>query len=107
LLTNFALPRHPIGAEAVRMTLLNAGMPARATLRRIDGDHANAKCKWQRLGAPEYLSAGDLAELDAASMMERERQEFTCRDGAIEIATVVAPLSVTAITLSYTGSAVA
>jgi xylan 1,4-beta-xylosidase len=107
LLTNFALPRHPIGTEAVRMTLLNAGTPVRVSLRRIDEDHANAKRKWQGLGAPEYLSGSDLAELNVASMIERERQDFTCRDGAIEIATVLAPLSVTAITLSYIGSAVA
>jgi xylan 1,4-beta-xylosidase len=107
LLTNFALPRHRIGTEAVRMTLVNAGTPVRVSLRRIDEDHANAKRKWQGLGAPEYLSASDLAELDAASMMQRRRQDFTCRDGAIEIATVLAPLSVTAITLSYIGSAVA
>jgi xylan 1,4-beta-xylosidase len=107
LLTNFALPRHPIATEAVRMTLLNAGAPVRATLRRIDEDHANAKRKWQGLGAPEYLSAGDLAELNLASIMEREQQDFTYRDGAIEIAAVLAPLSVTAITLSYGGSAIA
>ena len=106
LLTNFALPRHPIGAETVRITLLNAGTPLRATLRRIDEDHANAKRRWQELGAPAYLSAHALAELTAASTMETERQDFTCPDGAVEIATVLAPLSVTAITLSYAGSRV-
>jgi xylan 1,4-beta-xylosidase len=92
LLTNFALPRHPIGAETVRMTLFNAGTPLRATLRRIDEDHANAKRKWQELGAPEYLSAGDLAELNAASMMERERQDFSCRDGASKSRRARAPV---------------
>jgi xylan 1,4-beta-xylosidase len=107
LLTNFALPRHPIATETVRMTLFNAGTPVRATLRRIDKDHANAKRKWQELDAPEYLSAGGLAELDAASMMERERQDFACRDGAVEIAAVLTPLSVTAITLAYAGFPVA
>src|SRR6202030_1090812 len=70
LLTNFALPRHPIGAEAVRVTLSNAGEPVGATVRRIDSDHANAKRKWQELGAPEYLSADALTELNAASAME-------------------------------------
>jgi hypothetical protein len=43
----YVSPRHPIGAEAVRMKLLNAGTAVRATLRRIDEDHANTKrrCK--------------------------------------------------------------
>jgi xylan 1,4-beta-xylosidase len=107
LLTNFALPRHPIRAEGVRMAVLHAGPPVRATVQRIDADHANAKRKWQELGAPEYLGAGVLAELHAASMLEKEPQDFTCADGAVEFATVLAPLSVTAITLSYAGSGVA
>lgn len=104
--TNFALQCHQIGTEAVRMTLLNSGPPVRVSLRRID-DHANAKRKCQGLGTPEYLSASDLAELNAASMRERQRQDFTCRDGAVDIATVLVPLSVTAITLSYAGPRVA
>jgi xylan 1,4-beta-xylosidase len=104
LLTNFALPRHPIGPETVRVTLSNADKPKGATVRRIDGDHANAKRKWQELGAPEYLSADVLAQLNAASALEPEPQTFTCRDGTVEIAAVLAPLSVTAITLEYPGA---
>jgi xylan 1,4-beta-xylosidase len=107
LLTNFALPRHLIDSESVRVTVSNAGAPIRATMRRIDGDHANAKRKWQALGAPDYLSATALAELHAASALETEQQSFTCREGAVEIAAVLAPLSVTAITLFYPGSPVA
>jgi xylan 1,4-beta-xylosidase len=107
LLTNFTLPRHPIGPEEVRVTLSNAGKPKEATVRRIDGDHANAKRRWQELGAPEYLSADVLAQLNAASALEPEPQAFNCRDGTVEIAAVLAPLSVTAITLEYTGAPVA
>jgi len=93
------LPRHPIGAEPVRMKLLNAGTPVRATLWRIDEGHANPQHKWQELGAPEYLGAPALAKLNPASLMGLERQDFSCSDGAIEIAAVLAPESVTAITL--------
>jgi xylan 1,4-beta-xylosidase len=107
LLTNFALPRHPIGAETARITLSNAGTPNGATLRRIDEDHANATRKWQALGAPEYLSADVVALLNGASALEAEPQAFTCRDGTVEIAAVLAPLSVTAITLAYPGAAFA
>jgi hypothetical protein len=89
------------------MTLLNTGTPVRATLRRIDEGHANPKRKWQELGAPEYPGAAVLAELTAASMMGLERQDFSCSDVAIEIAAVLAPLSVTAITLSYASFPVA
>jgi xylan 1,4-beta-xylosidase len=91
----------------VQVTLSNAGKPDGATVRRIDHDHANAKRRWQELGAPEYLGAGVLAQLNAASALETEPQVFTCRDGTVEIEVVLAPLSVTAITLVYPGVAVA
>jgi xylan 1,4-beta-xylosidase len=107
LLTNFALPRHPIHSEAVHVTLLEAGAPLRATLRRIDEGHANAKRKWEELGAPEYLGADVLAKLNTASEMEVEQQDFTCADGAVGFSTLLAPLSVTAVTLSYAGASVA
>jgi xylan 1,4-beta-xylosidase len=107
LLTNFALPRHPIEAESVRVTLLNAGVPAHATVRRIDADHGNPKRKWQSLGAPEYLSAGMLAVLNAASVLDIEPQGFDCQDGTVRCGVVLAPLSVTAITFAYAGSPVA
>jgi xylan 1,4-beta-xylosidase len=107
LLTNFALPRHPIEAESVRVTLINAGEPNGATVRRIDDDHANAKRKWRELGAPEYLSADMLAQLNAASVLGMECQAFTCREGRVEIEVVLAPLSVTAITLGYPDGAIA
>jgi xylan 1,4-beta-xylosidase len=101
------LPRHPIATEAVRMTLRNAGAPVRATLRRIDEDHANARRKWQELGSPEYLSSAVVEELNAASAMEPQTHAFTSKGGAVEISAALAPLSVTAITLSYTGLPVA
>ncbi len=107
MLTNFALPRHPIGIESVQVTLLQAGTPVRASVRRIDADHANAKRKWLALGSPDYLSASAVTELNAASVLETERQDFTCRDGAVDVSTLLAPLSVTAITLAYAGAPVA
>jgi xylan 1,4-beta-xylosidase len=107
LLTNFALPRHPIDPETVQISLQNAGSPVQARVRRIDEDHANAKRKWQELGAPDYLSADVVAELNAASALEVEAQDFACQGGTIELTTMLAPLSVTAITISFAGRPVA
>jgi len=106
LLTNFALPRHPICIEQVRMTLRNAGTPLRASVQRIDRDHANPKRRWQELGAPEYLSAEVLDALIAASALEIEAQAFSFGDNAIEFSVALAPLSVTAITFLCGGSSV-
>src|SRR5450755_112502 len=54
LLTNFALPRHPIATQVVRINLRNASAPVKATIQRIDQQHANAKHRWQELGEPHY-----------------------------------------------------
>jgi xylan 1,4-beta-xylosidase len=106
LLTNFALPRHPMQTETVQVTLRNVRAPAHATVQRIDDGHADAKRKWQALGSPEYLSAVVLAQLHEASMLETEPQGFSCLGESVEVTAVLAPMSVTAITLAYDGSSI-
>lgn len=101
LLTNFALPRHPIGTETVRILLTSVERPLSATVRRIDEHHANVKRCWQDMGSPDYLGREQLARLHAASSVGVEPQTFTRRGTALEVATVLSPLSVTAITVSH------
>jgi xylan 1,4-beta-xylosidase len=98
LLTNFALPRHPIATETVQITLADARAPTQATIRRIDQHHANAKRRWQEMGSPEYLGAAAVVELDAVSRSETGPQPFEFRDGAIDFDVVLPPLSVASIT---------
>lgn len=101
LLTNYALPRHPIAAETIRINLANALPPVQATIRRIDSDHANAKRRWQEMGSPEYLSTGVVAELATASLCQPEPYPFEYRDGTLGIGVTLPPLSVAAITLQF------
>jgi xylan 1,4-beta-xylosidase len=101
LLTNYALPRHPIEDQSVRVILKNAGAGAKATIQRIDQDHANAKCRWQDMGAPEYLSSGALAELHTSSCLQSEVQACRYRGRALELDIVLPPLAVAAITLKF------
>ncbi len=98
LLTNYALPRHPIATETVQIKLAHAHSPTNARIRRIDGDHANAKRRWQEMGAPEYLNATVLAELNAASRCALEPCRFDCRNGVIDFDVILPPLSVAAVT---------
>src|SRR5262249_51877423 len=72
LLTNHALPRHPIAAECVRLELVDAPPPRKATLERIDNNHANAKAAWKAMGEPEYLTRDQVQELEAASRLVPE-----------------------------------
>ena len=101
LLTNYALPRHPIATETIQMNLGNAQPPIQATIRRIDSDHANAKQRWQEIGSPEYLSAAVVTELHAVSRCEPEPHPFDFRDGALGFDVILPPLSVAAVTFRF------
>jgi xylan 1,4-beta-xylosidase len=102
LLTNYALPRHPIAAETIQIKLGNAQPPTQATIRRIDSDHANAKRRWQEMGSPEYLNAATVGELNAVSRCEAESHPFEFRDGALGFDVTLPPLSAAAVTLQFT-----
>jgi xylan 1,4-beta-xylosidase len=98
LLTNYALPRHPIATETMQIRLANAQSPIHATIRRIDSDHANAKRRWQEIGSSEYLDAGAIAELNAVSRCEPEPYSFDFLDNAIGCHVTLPPLAVAAVT---------
>jgi xylan 1,4-beta-xylosidase len=101
LLTNYALPRHPIATETIQITLNNARSPIQATIRRIDSDHANAKRRWQEMGSPEYLSAAIVTELNTISRCEPEPQSFDFQNGALGVDVTMPPLAVAAVTLRF------
>ncbi len=101
LLTNYALPRHPIATETVQIKLGNAQPPIQSTIRRIDSDHANAKRRWQEMGRPEYLNAAAVAELNAASRCDPEPYPFDFRDGALGFDVTLPPLSVATVTFRF------
>jgi xylan 1,4-beta-xylosidase len=101
MLTNFALPRHPIDTQQVSFALSGANNISRATIKRIDLEHANAKRHWEQIGKPEYLSAEMVAQLDAASQLKSEQQLFA-RDGEkFRVDVTMPPQSVAAIEFLY------
>src|ERR1700689_5006196 len=100
VLTNFALPRHSIAAEAVHFTLQGAKSVARAAIRRIDSEHGNAKALWVKMGEPPYLSARELSELDAASRLRSDAQPIRVQNGTVNIDVIMPPLSVAVIELA-------
>jgi xylan 1,4-beta-xylosidase len=87
VLTNHALPRHPIRRERVRLTLRNSARPRLASIRRIDEGHANARRAWQRLGEPEYLSSRMVERLECASRIREDRcaWEYANRTAYLEV----------------------
>jgi xylan 1,4-beta-xylosidase len=99
MLTNHALPRHPIATERVSVRLNKAAAPLRVSIARIDADHANAKARWTALGEPAYPNVAQLDSLHEASMVVPESQSWTYAGNTIRIECDMPPHSVAAITI--------
>lgn len=97
MLTNFALPRHPIKEESVSLVLKNAKSVTGATIKRIDLEHANAKRRWEEMGKPDYLTGSMVAELKSASCLNREPQPIALENNALRMEVTMPPQSVAAI----------
>jgi len=100
VLTNFALPRHPIETQLVSFTLKSARSAATASIQRIDLDHANAKRYWEQLGQPEYLSAATVDELKDQSKLQSAPVPVEEKTGLLSIGVAMPPQSVAAIHFS-------
>jgi xylan 1,4-beta-xylosidase len=102
--TNYAMPRHGISAESVRVRLVNAPPPASALLSRIDEDHANPRRAWHELGAPDYPSPREVETLIAASALRPEPHPLSISEGRIEFDIAMPPQSVAALRIAFAGS---
>ncbi len=102
LITNLAMPRHPIQTELIHLRLLNAPPPKTAWMERIDEGHANPRALWHSMGEPEYLSALEVEQLVQASALRQEPQPWTRDQENLEFHVLLPPQSVTAITVEFT-----
>jgi xylan 1,4-beta-xylosidase len=100
VLTNLALPRHPIETEQVSFALKSAKSGTTASIQRIDLDHANAKRRWEQLGKPEYLNAATVDELKDLSQLQNAPIPVGNKSGKMIIEVSMPPQSVAAIHLS-------
>ncbi|QKC74356.1 beta-xylosidase [Mesorhizobium erdmanii] len=101
LISNFALPRHPITSETVHIELKNAPRPATASIQRVDTENANAKALWVGMGSPEYLNPAMVERLHSASAMPEQEQTVTWRDRTLGIEVTIPPLGVASIRLEF------
>ena len=101
ILTNLAMPRHPIGVELVNLRLSGGPAPLSAFIERIDEDHSNPRKLWCAMGEPDYLSPLQVSQLESASVLTRDAQAFTVSEGAIHLKLDLPPQSVAAITIEF------
>ncbi len=101
VLTNFALPRHPIATENVSFDIKSTIAITRATVQRIDLDHANAKRRWEQMGKPDYLSAAMVRELDELSQLKTEIIDVASTPSGYRIEIDMPPQAVAFIKLEH------
>ncbi|MEZ4864879.1 MAG: hypothetical protein R3C14_26435 [Caldilineaceae bacterium] len=99
LLTNFALPHHPIATEQVHLELTRAQVPQSIQIVRIDEDHANPRRLWEEMGKPNYLNAEQVAQLQQASELHHEPLTVEYRAGKVQLKVTMPPQAVAAVIL--------
>lgn len=104
LLTNTALPRHPVEPVRVSIRFTGARRPKAAWLERVDEDHANPRRFWKALGSPVYLNSRQHDLLEAASCVVPEPLMVIEAEDGIELSCTLQPHSVALITLDGTES---
>ncbi|MEO7145831.1 MAG: beta-xylosidase, partial [Bryobacteraceae bacterium] len=101
LLTNYALPLHPIDTQHVSIVLENAPEPRAGFVERIDSTHANPKQTWLDMGQPGYLNAMDVTRLEDASSLRKESHPWRHEKGMTYLDIAMPPQAVSAITLEF------
>jgi xylan 1,4-beta-xylosidase len=99
VLTNHALPRHPIERVRAAVHLTETARPRSVSMERIDETHANPKRLWRKMGAPEYLQPAQVERLEKASRLAPENHPWRYRHGVLTLQVDLPPHSVAALTV--------
>lgn len=99
MITNWALPRHPIKTEFVKVQLDNIKKVKSSFIERIDDNHANARKTWIDMGSPGSLTANEVSALELASNLIMEPFATRQEKGSVFIETIVPPQGVAYITI--------
>jgi xylan 1,4-beta-xylosidase len=99
LVTNGALPRHPIKTELVRLALEGASPIQTAFVERIDDSHANARRAWEAMGSPGYLQPSEVDVLHAVSALVAEPVALRSTGTGVELDLAMPAQSVALVTV--------
>jgi len=99
LITNTALPSHPIKTEQVEIQLYGIDHIISAGIERIDEDHANARKAWVNMGMPGSLLPAQVKVLEQASEMVKEPFEIIGNNSTILLVAEIPPQGTACITL--------
>jgi xylan 1,4-beta-xylosidase len=97
LLTNHVFPRHDIANETITWHVTSSRKPAGARAQRVDDEHCNSLQAWQDMGAPDYLDAQQVAELDQVSQLQSEEIAVQPHGGGFDIQLNLPPHAIAAV----------
>jgi len=99
VLTNHALPKHPIESHEVKFTLKNFTPPKSAWTARIDEEHANPLRLWEAMGEPTYLKPYQVERLIEASSVTPAPQSWKQEGKDVVLHVTLPPHGVAIVTL--------
>lgn len=99
LVYNHDVPLANIQDERVQIVLQGFKGEPKASVERIDADHANPKRCWQELGSPEYPHPKMIRELIAASELKQETLAGSRQGESIVFELTIPPHGIAAIHL--------
>jgi xylan 1,4-beta-xylosidase len=99
LITNSALPRHPVQTENVTLTIANIQKIISTHIERIDDTHANSYTAWIEMGRPDSLTPPQVDILEKASTMIREEFVIRSEKDVTHIEVTIPPQGTACITL--------
>ncbi len=102
LVTNHALPRHPIETESLRVELKGLSSPGNVYIERVDDDHANAKRLWVEMDRPSLPTEREVEQLHVASQIVREPQPWTHEARKLHLDFTMPAHAIAAITVELT-----
>jgi len=99
MITNLALPLHPIKTEIVKVHIENTKKVKTSFIERIDDDHANARKTWKNMGSPGSLKPNEVSALEVASALIMEPFATKQVKGSVFVEVTVPSQGVAYITL--------
>ncbi len=99
IITNWALPLHPIKTETVKINMENTGEIKAAFIERIDDEHCNPKRAWKKMGSRESLTHNEVSALEKASSLIMEPLNLLQKKQSAIIQVIVPPQGIAFLTL--------
>ncbi|CAN5227788.1 cellulase family glycosylhydrolase [soil metagenome] len=99
MVTNGALPTHPIKTELVTIVVQGIAAIQAAFVERVDETHANPRRAWEAMGSPDYLQPHQVAALEGGSALVVEPLHARVTATGIELDLAVPAQAVALITV--------